>query len=250
MCIYVCVRVHTLHCSYFWHTFYVHIHAHMRVCTPKISSQLNFQSRRWYFIQSNVFRRVTLNQQINTMLIYTCIHVFIHTYNSERICGTQHWSLVSPSMANTRVIGVKKYESRFIACSSPSHYPIWWCGWGLRAFLRWWPPSALWAGPLIFYGRHWGCLNNPLFSNLGLCAACWTYFMYNHELWPTSVSHPFSSLNSSLGLTGGKYYQKITIPIFNYDHSTSLDMHVIWPTCGRQQLCICDALWHDNNQLI
>ena len=25
-----------------------------------------------------------------------------------------------------------------------------------------------------------------------------------HELWPTSVSHPFSSLNSSLGFAGGK----------------------------------------------
>ena len=46
------------------------------------------------------------------------------------------------------------------------------------------------------------------FSNLGLCAACWTHFMRHH------VSHPFSSLNSSLGLAGGKLYQKITIPIF------------------------------------
>ena len=24
-------------------------------------------------------------------------------------------------------------------------------GWGLRAFLRWWPPSAVWVGPLIFF---------------------------------------------------------------------------------------------------
>ena len=40
--------------------------------------------------------------------------------------------------------------------------------------------------------------------------------MCHHRLWPapTSVSHPFSSLSSSLGLAGGKYYQKITIPIF------------------------------------
>ena len=35
-----------------------------------------------------------------------------------------------------------------------------------------------------------------------------------HELWPKSVSHPFSSLNSSLGVTGWKYYRKVTIPIF------------------------------------
>ena len=87
-------------------------------------------------------------------------------------------------------------------------------GWGLGAFLKWWPPSTIWADPLIFHGHHWGCLNNPIFQNLGLCAACWAHFMCHHELWPTSVSHPFSSLNSYLGLTGGKYYQKITIPIF------------------------------------
>ena len=42
--------------------------------------------------------------------------------------------------------------------------------------------------------------------------------MCHHELWPTSVSHPFSFLNSSLGLAGGKYYQKITIPIFRLVH--------------------------------
>ena len=50
-------------------------------------------------------------------------------------------------------------------------------------------------------------------TNLGLCAACWACFMCHHELWPTSVSHPFSFLNSSLGLAGEKHYQKITIPI-------------------------------------
>ena len=50
---------------------------------------------------------------------------------------------------------------------------------------------------VLYYGHHRGCLNNPIFSNLGLCAACWAHFMCHHELWPTSVSHPFSSLNSS-----------------------------------------------------
>ena len=38
--------------------------------------------------------------------------------------------------------------------------------------------------------------------------------MCHHELWPTSVRHPFSPLNSSLGFAGGRHYQKITIPIF------------------------------------
>ena len=84
----------------------------------------------------------------------------------------------------------------------------------MEAFLRWWPPSAMWAGPLSFYGHHRGCLNNPIFSNLGLCAACWAHFVCHHELWLTSASHPFTFLNSSLGLAGGKRYQKITIPIF------------------------------------
>ena len=38
--------------------------------------------------------------------------------------------------------------------------------------------------------------------------------MCHHELWPTSVSHPFSSLNRSLGFAGGKHHQQITTPIF------------------------------------
>ena len=87
------------------------------------------------------------------------------------------------------------------------------CGWGLGAFLRWWPPSTMWAGSLIYLWPPRGCLNNPIFSNLGLCAACWPHFMCHHELWPTLVSHPVS-LNSSLGFAGGKHYQKINIPIF------------------------------------
>ena len=66
----------------------------------------------------------------------------------------------------------------------------------------------------LFMATTGGYLNNLIFSNLGLCAACWAHFMCHHELWPTSVSHPFSSLNSSLGFAGGKHYQKITIPIF------------------------------------
>ena len=72
---------------------------------------------------------------------------------------------------------------------------------------------SVWASPLIFYGHHRRCLNRHIFSTLGLSAACWAHFMCHHELWPTSVSHTFS-FNSSLGLTRGKYYQKITVPIF------------------------------------
>ena len=63
-------------------------------------------------------------------------------------------------------------------------------------------------------GHHRGCLYNAIFSDLELCAACWALFMCHHELWPTSGSHRFSSLNCSLGFAGGKHYQKITIPFF------------------------------------
>ena len=89
-----------------------------------------------------------------------------------------------------------------------------WGGGG--AVLRWWPPSAMWAGPFIFYCHQQGWLNNSIFSNLGLCAACWAHFMCHHELWPTAVGQPFYFLNSSWGLTGGKYYRKTTIPIFRH----------------------------------
>ena len=53
------------------------------------------------------------------------------------------------------------------------------------------------GGPFnLFEYHHRGCLNNPTFSNLMLFAACWAHFMCHHELWPTSVNHPFSSLKS------------------------------------------------------
>ena len=58
--------------------------------------------------------------------------------------------------------------------------------------------------------------------------------MCHHELWPPSVSHPFSSLNSSLGLTGGKYYQKITLFIFrlilqNFAFSVCFSYILVYP---------------------
>ena len=54
--------------------------------------------------------------------------------------------------------------------------------------------------------------------------------MCHHELWPTSVIHPFSSLNSVLGFAGGKHYQKIRIPSFrlvlqNFYCSRLLSLH-------------------------
>ena len=73
-------------------------------------------------------------------------------------------------------------------------------GW-LEAFLRWWPPSNMWVESV--YGHHRGCLNNPIFSNLGLCAVCWAHFMRHHELWPTLMGHPFPFLSRR------KHYQQI-----------------------------------------
>ena len=70
------------------------------------------------------------------------------------------------------------------------------------------------------------CLYNPIFSNLGLCAACWAHFMCRHELWSTSVSHLYSSLNTSLGLAAGKYHQKITIIILKL-----VPQHFALPGC-------------------
>ena len=68
------------------------------------------------------------------------------------------------------------------------------------------------------YHRHPQTLAE-IFRNMGICCvfrAVATRGKYPGfmSLWPTSVSHHFSSLNSSLGLTGGEYYQKITISIF------------------------------------
>ena len=61
------------------------------------------------------------------------------------------------------------------------------------------------------HGHYRVCRNNPIFSNLGSCAECWAHFMCHHKLWPTSVSHAFSSLSGSFGFAGGKHEQKNTI---------------------------------------
>ena len=108
-----------------------------------------------------------------------------------------------------------------------THYDLVGGGWG--AFLRWWPPSTMWVGPLIFFmvttGDVWII---PSFRIWGLCAACWAHSMCHHhrpphtlievcghnELWPTSVSHPYSFLNSGLGLAGGKHYQRVILQNF------------------------------------
>ena len=39
------------------------------------------------------------------------------------------------------VLSIRLSATPFSQCS---------CGWELEAFLRWWPPSTVWAGPLVF----------------------------------------------------------------------------------------------------
>ena len=43
---------------------------------------------------------------------------------------------------------------------------------------------------LFFKYHQQGCFNDPIFSNLGLHAACWALVMCHHELCPTLVSEP------------------------------------------------------------
>ena len=78
----------------------------------------------------------------------------------------------------------------------------------------------------IHCNYHQRCMNNPIFSCLGLCAACWTHSVCHHKFWLTWVSHPFSFLNSSLGFAGGKHSQKIAIPIFRLVFQNS-----VFPDC-------------------
>ena len=70
---------------------------------------------------------------------------------------------------------------------------------GIGVFLRWWPPSTMWAPSF----RIWDYVLDVEVS-----------FMCHRELWPISVSHPFS-LNCSLGFVEDtlpvNYY-----PIFRY----------------------------------
>ena len=56
-----------------------------------------------------------------------------------------------------------------------------------------------------------GCLDNTILFNLGPSSA---RLICPDKLRATSVSHPSSHPNSSLGFAGGKYLQKIIIPIF------------------------------------
>ena len=93
------------------------------------------------------------------------------------------------------------FQLRGLKVHNITHLPS---GWGLSLQPYGWVLQ-------YFYGHHLGCLKNPIFSNLVLCAHCWAHFMCHHELWPTWLSHPFPFLNSSFGYSGRKHYQKLLL---------------------------------------
>ena len=68
-------------------------------------------------------------------------------------------------------------------------------GGGGPGLLTWWSSSIMWVGASIFSKcHHRGCLNNPIFSNLGLCATCWVRFcvITNWDLHQWVIPSPLS----------------------------------------------------------
>ena len=90
-------------------------------------------------------------------------------------------------------------------------------GWELQAFLRWWPPSAMWVG---------GSLNLFMATTGGVWMISsfqiWDYVLHVEHFSCVITDcgqHQWvipSLLNSSLGFAGGKHLQEITIPIFRH----------------------------------
>ena len=93
------------------------------------------------------------------------------------------------------------------------------CGWELGVYFLGGghlQPCGCVFNPFKCYYQ--GCPNNPIFSILGLGAACWTHLMCHHELGSTSVSHSFSIpiniiriLYPNLGVCLPKFYCSIML---------------------------------------
>ena len=90
-----------------------------------------------------------------------------------------------------------------------------WCNHAFLNLLEWVGDGGLFpsstrcvGGPFNLKYHNQGYLNNPIFFNSGLCAACWAHFLCHDKLWTSSVSHLFSFRNIPLGLAGGNHYQK------------------------------------------
>ena len=109
------------------------------------------------------------------------------------------------------------------------------CGWGWGAFIRWWPPSTMWVGPLNLFMATTG--------DVWIILSYWIWGYVLHVEHITCVimncgwlSYPSLFLNNSLASTGGKQYQKITIPIFtlalqNFAFSMLLSFYTLYHAC-------------------
>ena len=59
-------------------------------------------------------------------------------------------------------------------------------GWGLGAFLRWWPPSVMWAGPLTHWGLTMLAEQRPGAVKAMQCSfpwRCWRYMYHAGYKW-------------------------------------------------------------------
>ena len=86
---------------------------------------------------------------IDIMVIYASIRMYVHTYNSQHICVVQHWLLASPSFVHTHTDGVKKYESSFR--------------------VRMWCPCPR-LQTIFFLGQHCALCNIRSFSTTYFCS--------------------------------------------------------------------------------
>ena len=95
-----------------------------------------------------------------------------------------------------------------------SHLNVFWNNffssqWGLGDFLIWWPPSTMWADPLIYL---W-----PSTGDVWIIPSLWIWDYVLHVEYVSCVitncgQHQWaipSPLNSSLGIAGGKHNQKL-----------------------------------------
>ena len=86
-------------------------------------------------------------------------------------------------------------------------------GLGLETFPRWWPPSTMWACPLIFSWPPPGMAEQSHLLEFGvMCCMLSTFHVSPRIVAKVSESSLPLSLNSPLGVAGGKYHKKITLP--------------------------------------
>ena len=101
---------------------------------------LNLHSQFWWYM----FLRRVRHLRLDSFVIIFNICLFAYTKLSFRTCLSH--------------VGFTRFYYKFsFALSFALYFAfsfafsfVFFSGWGLGAFLMWWPPSAMWAGPLIF----------------------------------------------------------------------------------------------------